>query len=66
MMIPDTSHATSKTFEKSGRCKTGASNIFCLISWKALVAPIDYLNSSLFKQSVIGAMIMLNPLITRR
>jgi len=51
--------------EKSGSLMTGASIIRCLISLNALAVVTDYWNSSLFRQSVIGVMIVLNLFMNR-
>lgn len=60
--MPNASHSTSNTLVKSRSCMTGASIILFLISPNALVAALAHLNSPCFIQSVIGDIMVLNPL----
>ena len=60
MPMSEASHAVSNTLDKSESLMTGASIILYLISLKALDAFSGQWNSSFFRQSVIGAMIVLN------
>ena len=64
MPMLDPSHITSNALEKSGLI-TGASVIRCLNFLNALAAVADHWNSSFFGQSVIGAIIVLNPFMNR-
>jgi len=61
MPIPDASHATSKILKKIGDTHDMALTILFLISANAFEAALDQANSPFFRQSVIGAMIVLNP-----
>jgi len=63
MPMLEASHITSNTLKKSGSLMIGASVIHCLISLKAAVT--GHWNSSLFRQSVIEAMIVLNLFMNR-
>jgi len=65
MPMPEASRITSNALEKSGSLITGASVIHCLSFLNPLAAVADHWISSFFRQSIIGAIIVLNLFINR-